>query len=90
MEIQLGIDGTTAFISGDNVIIDGGSLAVMAATKDYRETIQKVLSARLGRNVAVMSKDAAGITDTEKREKPDKVRIFIDLARSKGITIKEK
>ncbi|MBQ9384134.1 MAG: DNA polymerase III subunit gamma/tau [Ruminiclostridium sp.] len=90
MEIQLGIDGTTAFISGDNVIIDGGNLAVTAATKDYRETIQKVLSARLGRNVAVLSKGAAGLPDTGKQEKPDKVRIFIDLARSKGITIKEK
>ena len=90
MEVQLGVDGTTASISGNTVIIEGGVLAVAAATKDYRETVQKALSEKLGRNVTVTSKDAVGIPERKNTEKKDKVQIFIDLARSKGIIIQEK
>ena len=90
MEVQLGIDGTSAFINGDTVVIEGGELAVTAATKDHREVVQKALSERLGRNVSVMSKGAAGLQEHKDIEKKDKVQIFIDLARSKGIIIQEK
>ena len=63
------------------------------ATSDYREEIQKAASKAIGRNVAIASAESFGEIVTKEPEaepKTDKVRIFLDLARSKGIEIKKK
>ena len=63
------------------------------AVTDYREMIQKAASKAIGRNVAISSADNID-NNIEKQQisepKTDKVSIFLDLARSKGIEIKKK
>ena len=93
MSVRYSLENTTASISGNTVYIDGGKLAVTMATSDYREEIQKAASKAIGRNVAIASAESFGEIVTKEPEaepKTDKVSIFLDLARSKGIEIKKK
>ena len=92
MSIRLGIQSTNAYISGNTVYIEGGSIAVGLATSDYREDIRKAASENLGRNVIIEAygDNSVNIPDAKTSEpKENKVSHFLDLARSKGITIKE-
>ena len=93
VSIQYGLENTTASISGNTLYISGGKLAVTMAVTDYREIIQKAASKAIGRNVAISSADNID-NNIEKQQssepKTDKVSIFLDLARSKGIEIKKK
>ncbi|MBR5088559.1 MAG: hypothetical protein IK093_03945, partial [Ruminiclostridium sp.] len=89
MSVKLGVQSTNAYIRGNEVLIEGGSIAVGLATSDYRSEIQKAASKAIGRNVTISAYEAGETKSEEIRPKTDKVSNFLDLARSKGITIKE-
>ena len=56
---------------------------------DYREMIQKAASKAIGRNVGIAAAENTE-SDLPAQQKTDKVSLFLDLARSKGIEIKKK
>ena len=89
MSIKLGIQSTNAYIRGNEVLIEGGSLAVGLATSDYRDDIRKAASKAIGRNVTVSAYESENDSSSLTPDNTDKVSNFLDLARSKGITIKE-
>lgn len=89
VSIQYGLENTTAAIAGNTVYINGGKLAVTMAVTDYREMIQKAASKAIGRNVAITAAENFG-NEPIPEQKTDKVSLFLDLARSKGIEIKKK
>ena len=87
--IKLGVENTTAYIRGDEVLISGGKLAVDMAIKDYRQVICEAASKAIGRNVTIKEYTE----NTEASDSPaenDRLKSFLDLARSKGIKIKTK
>ncbi len=85
--ISLSIENTSAYIDDNTIFVDGGNLAVSFATKDYADEIRKAASKALGRNVIIVPREH----NEDKKENviPDKLRNFLDLARSKGIEIKK-
>lgn len=85
--IQYNIENTEAFINNNTVYIKGGGLAVQMAVQDYREQVQKAVSRALGRNIAIA---ALKNDESENKNENDKVRNFLDLAGSMGVTIKTK
>lgn len=89
ISIQYSLENTTASIAGNTVYIDGGKLAVTMAVNDYRDIIQKAASKAIGRNVGITAAENTG-NDAPEEPKKDKVSLFLDLARSKGIEIKTK
>lgn len=89
MSIKLGIQSTNAYIRGNEVLVEGGSIAVGLATNDYRNDIQKAASKAIGRNVTISAYENGSIEAPEIVSNINKVSNFLDLARSKGITIKE-
>ncbi|MBR1832770.1 MAG: DNA polymerase III subunit gamma/tau [Ruminiclostridium sp.] len=89
ISIQYSLENTTASISGNTVYISGGKLAVTMAVNDYREMIQKAASKAIGRSVGIAAAEDTE-SDAPVQQKTDKVSLFLDLARSKGIEIKKK
>lgn len=86
--IKLNISSTNAYIRGNEVLIDGGKLAVDMAVNDYREEIRKAASDALGKKVTVSAFIDTSDKNSEKPQKNNKVIDFLDLARSKGIKVK--
>ena len=71
------------------MLVEGGSIAVGLATSDYRSEIQKAASKAIGRNVTVSAYETGKEGAPDNIPEINKVSNFLDLARSKGITIKE-
>ena len=88
ISVKLGIEGTSAYISGNSVYVDGGGIAVGLATGDYREQVRNAASKAIGRNVSVFPYEKKQIPDNNDRSS-EKLSEFLDRARSFGITIKE-
>ena len=89
ISIKLGIQSTNAYIRENEVLVEGGSIAVGLATSDYRSEIQKAASKAIGRNVTVSAYETGKEGAPDNIPEINKVSNFLDLARSKGITIKE-
>ena len=85
--ISLSIENTSAYIKDKTIFIEGGNLAVSLATKDYADDIRKAASKALGRNVVILPYEHK--EDKKENAIPDKLKNFLDLARSKGIEIKK-
>lgn len=83
--VKILIEDTTASISGDTVMIEGGELAVEFATGEYRQEIQAAILAATGKRVTVVGKKPEKIT-AEKNN--NKVNDFLEFAKSKGVDIK--
>ena len=89
ISIKLGVQSTNAYIRGNEVLVEGGNIAVGLATTDYRSEIQKAASKAIGRNVTISAYENSKTETAENIPKKNNVSNFLDLARSKGITIKE-
>lgn len=83
--VKILIEDTTASISGDTVMIEGGELAVEFATGEYRQEIQAAILAATGKRVTVVGKKPEKMT-AEKNN--NKVNDFLEFAKSKGVDIK--
>ena len=91
LSIKLGITDTKAYISGNTIYVDGGELALKLATEEYRGEIAKAASRVVGKNVTIMNlKNSDSYREiVENAPKPrSKVKIFLELAESKGIKVK--
>lgn len=87
--IQYNIGNTTASIKDNTIIIYGGELAVQMAVSDYRQQVQEAASRVIGRNVNIISyKDVKEENISSGQNKINKVKSFLDLAGSRGVTIK--
>ena len=89
MSIKLGVQSTNAYIRENEILVEGGSIAVGLATNDYRNEIQKAASKAIGRNVTISAYENEDNNIPENIPEKNNVSNFLDLARSKGITIKE-
>lgn len=89
VSIKLGVQSTNAYIRENEILVEGGSIAVGLATNDYRNEIQKAASKAIGRNVTISAYENEDNNIPENIPEKNKVSNFLDLARSKGITIKE-
>ncbi|MCR4780510.1 MAG: DNA polymerase III subunit gamma/tau [Ruminiclostridium sp.] len=85
--IKFSLIRSNALIKDNFVLIQGSALAVEMSTKDNKEIIEAEISKALGRKIRLISSPDSIITE-EKEEKQDKVKEFLDLAESMGITIK--
>ncbi len=83
--VKILIEDTTASISGDTVMIEGGELAVDFASGEYRQEIQAAILAATGRRVTVVGKKPEKKTDVKSN---NKVNDFLEFAKSKGVDIK--
>ncbi|MBP3855693.1 MAG: DNA polymerase III subunit gamma/tau [Ruminiclostridium sp.] len=90
ISIRLGVESTTAYISGNNILIDGGKIAVDMALKDYRAEITSAASKALHRDVVLYPMAQSEIKKTPESGVTNKVKVFLDRARSMGIEIKVK
>ena len=90
LPIRLSIENTTAYICENEVLVDGGNMALEFVTKDYREEIREAASKAIGRPVTVSAyRSSDKKAQIPEKEEKTKLSDFLDLARSKGITIKE-
>ncbi|MGN0656353.1 MAG: DNA polymerase III subunit gamma/tau [Ruminiclostridium sp.] len=83
--VKILIEDTTASISGDTVMIEGGELAVEFASGEYRQEIQAAILAATGRRVTVVGKKPEKKTAGKNN---NKVNDFLEFAKSKGVDIK--
>ena len=83
--VKILIEDTTASISGDTVMIEGGELAVEFASGEYRQEIQAAILAATGKRVAVVGKKPEKKVSENNN---NKVNDFLEFAKSKGVDIK--
>lgn len=83
--IRILISDTTAKISGNTVLIEGGDLSVGYATGDFRREVEEAISKALGRKIVVQGKKNV----RQDIDPDEKVNDFLDFARSQGVNIKE-
>ena len=87
VSVQYNIGNTSAFIKDNTIIIEGGELAVKMAVSDYRQQVQDAASDILGKAVSVVPAGEINVA-VEERKFENKVKRFLDLARSRGVSIK--
>ena len=83
--VKILIEDTTASISGDTVMIEGGELAVEFASGEYRQEIQAAILAATGKRVTVVGKKPEKKVSENNN---NKVNDFLEFAKSKGVDIK--
>ena len=83
--IRILISDTTAKISNNTVLIEGGDLSVGYATGDFRREVEDAISKALGRKIVVQGKKNV----RQDIDPDEKVNDFLDFARSQGVNIKE-
>ena len=89
--IRFQVGNTTARKKDNILLVEGSKFSVKTAADTYREEVQKAASDFLGYNVIIVSSDKAGNIPSggQNGAKEDKVKKFLELARSRGINIKE-
>lgn len=84
--IRILIGDTTALIGGNTVLVCGSELQKGYAAGEFAGELSKAVSRAIGRKVTVAAQPKP---PDERDARGKKVRDFLDLARSRGVTIKE-
>ena len=85
--IKVLVDGTAARVSGNTVYVEGSELAVNYAVNEFREKVEEAVENVTGKKYRIAALSSADVSIPA--EKENKVSSFLDLARSKGVKIKE-
>lgn len=83
--IRILIGDTTAMISGSEVMVCGSELQKGYAVDEFAAEVREVVSRAIGRNVTLIKQEQV----PERNENDEKLKSFLDLARSQGVSIKE-
>lgn len=84
--IRILVSDTTALISGNTVLVCGSELQKGYAAGEFSGELSKAVSRAIGRKVTIAAQPKQS---DEQDERGKKVKDFLDLARSQGVTIKE-
>lgn len=84
--IRILVSDTTALIGGNTVLVCGSELQKGYAAGEFSEELSRAVSRAIGRKITIAAQPKRG---DEQNERGKKVRDFLDLARSRGVTIKE-
>lgn len=83
--IRILISDTTAMISGSNVLVCGSELQKGYAVDEFAKEVREAVSRAIGRSVTLTKQER----QPERDENNEKLKSFLDLARSQGVSIKE-
>lgn len=83
--IKILISDTTAMISGSTVMVCGSELQKGYAVDEFAAEVREAVSRAIGRNVTLIKQEKV----PERDENNEKLKSFLDLARSQGVSIKE-
>lgn len=84
--IRILVSDTTALIGGNTVLVCGSELQKGYAAGEFSGELSRAVSRAIGRKVTIAAQPKQS---DERDERGKKVRDFLDLARSQGVTIKE-
>ncbi len=84
--IRILVSDTTAMIGGNTVLVCGSELQKGYAAGEFSGELSRAVSRAIGRKVTIAAQPKQS---DERDERGKKVRDFLDLARSQGVTIKE-
>lgn len=84
--IRILVSDTTALIGGNTVLVCGSELQKGYAAGEFSGELSKAVSRAIGRKVTIAAQPKQA---DEQDERGKKVKDFLDLARSQGVTIKE-
>lgn len=84
--IRILVSDTTALIGGNTVLVCGSELQKGYAAGEFADELSKAVSRAIGRKVTIAAQPKQA---DERDERGKKVKDFLDLARSQGVTIKE-
>lgn len=83
--IKILISDTTAMISGSTVMVCGSELQKGYAADEFAAEVREAVSRAIGRNITLIKQEKV----PERDENNEKLKSFLDLARSQGVSIKE-
>ncbi len=83
--IRILISDTTAMISGSTILVCGSELQKGYAVDEFAKEVREAVSRAIGRSVTLTKQER----QPERDEKNEKLKSFLDLARSQGVSIKE-
>lgn len=84
--IRILVSDTTALIGGNTVLVCGSELQKGYAAGEFSGELSRAVSCAIGRKVTIAAQPKQS---DEQDERGKKVKDFLDLARSQGVTIKE-